>query len=78
MIRPKSQNLNIRHHDGILSIGNFMLMKNDEKSICTFSAARIKQKKIAPYFRGNTHFAIFFFFLQVKPRLFIFQMWKVK
>jgi hypothetical protein len=48
--RQKSRNSNICQ-DGILSIGNFMLMINNHFK---------KPKKCAPYFRGNMKFPIYF------------------
>jgi hypothetical protein len=57
-IRPKSQNSNIRH-DGILSIGNFMLMINNQFARFQLPGNLLKPKKCAPYFRGNTQFPIY-------------------
>jgi hypothetical protein len=58
IIRPKSQNSNIRH-DGILSIGNFMLMINNHLHDFSCPITCQKPKKCAPYFRGNTQFPIY-------------------
>jgi hypothetical protein len=55
----KVQNSNIRH-DGILSIGNFMLMINNHFAQFQLPGSLLKTKKCASYFRGNTQFPIFF------------------
>jgi hypothetical protein len=61
IIRPKSRNSNIRH-DGILLIGNFMLMINNHFARFQLPGNLSKtKKKCAPYFRGNTQFPIYFF-----------------
>jgi hypothetical protein len=51
IIRPKSQNSNIRH-DGILSIGNFMLMINNHFTLFQLSklVTSQKQKKMCSLF----------------------------
>jgi hypothetical protein len=54
IIRPKSQNSNIRHN-GILSLGNFSMM-------IKIHFARPTTKKCAPYFRGNTELPLYFLF----------------
>jgi hypothetical protein len=59
IIRPKSQNSNIKH-DGILSIGNFMQMINNHFARFQPPGNLLKTKKCAPYFRGNTQFPIYF------------------
>jgi hypothetical protein len=58
IIWPKSRNSNIRH-DGILSIGNFMLMINNHFTRFQLPGNLLKTKKCAPYFRGNTQFPIY-------------------
>jgi hypothetical protein len=60
IIRPQSQNSNIRH-DCILSIGNFILMINNNSAFVQLPGNLSKTKKIAPYFRGNTGFPIYLF-----------------
>jgi hypothetical protein len=60
IIRPKSQNFKIGH-DGILSIGNFILMIKNHILLFQLSGNRPTTKKCAPYFRGNTEFPIYFF-----------------
>jgi hypothetical protein len=57
IMRPKSQNSNIRH-DGILSVGNFMLMINNHFTLFQLPGILLKTKKCASYFRGNTQFPI--------------------
>jgi hypothetical protein len=56
MIRPKSQNFKIGH-DGILSIGNLILMIKNH--ILLFQLPGTTTKKCAPYFRGNMEFPIY-------------------
>jgi hypothetical protein len=60
MIRPKSQNFKIGH-DGILSIGNFILMIKNHILLFQLPGNWPTTKKCAPYFRGNTEFPIYFF-----------------
>jgi hypothetical protein len=55
IIRPKSLNFKIGH-DGILSIGNFMLII----LLLQLPGNWTTTKKCAPYFRGNTEFPIYF------------------
>jgi hypothetical protein len=62
IIRPNSQNSNIRH-DGILSIGNFMLMINNHFARFQLPGKFLKTKKCAPYFRGNMEFPIYLFYI---------------
>jgi hypothetical protein len=59
MIRPKSQNFKIGH-DGILSIGNFILMIKNNILLFQLPGNLPTTKKCAPYFRGNTEFPIYF------------------
>jgi hypothetical protein len=59
-IRPKSQNFKIGR-DGILSIGNFMLMiKKSYILLLQLPGNWPIIKKCAPYFRGNMEFPIYF------------------
>jgi hypothetical protein len=59
MIRPKFQNFKIGH-DGILSIGNFILMIKNNILLFQLPGNLPTTKKCAPYFRGNTEFPIYF------------------
>jgi hypothetical protein len=54
----KVPNSNIRH-DGILSIGNFMLMINNHFTLFQLPGNLLKTKKCALYFRGNMEFPIY-------------------
>jgi hypothetical protein len=65
-IRSKSQNSNTRH-EGILSIGNFMLMLNNH--FAWFQLPGYLLKKCAPYFRGNTQFPIYISFKTFTARV---------
>jgi hypothetical protein len=58
MIRPKSQNFKIGH-DGILSIGNFILMIKNNILLFQLPGNLQTTKKCAPYLRGNTEFPIY-------------------
>jgi hypothetical protein len=58
MIRPKSQNFKIGH-DGILSIGTFILMIKNHILLFQLPGNWPTTKKCAPYFRGNTEFPIY-------------------
>jgi hypothetical protein len=58
MIRPKSQYFKIGH-DGILSIGNFILMIKINILLFQLPGNWPTTKKCAPYFRGNTQFPIY-------------------
>jgi hypothetical protein len=58
IIRPKSQNFKIGH-DGILSIGNFILMIKNHILVLQLPGNLPTTKKCAPYFRGNTEFPIY-------------------
>jgi hypothetical protein len=58
MIRPKSQNFKTGH-DGILSIGNFILMIKNNILLFQLPGNWPTTKKCAPYFRGNTEFPIY-------------------
>jgi hypothetical protein len=49
IIQPKSQNSNIRH-DGILSIGNFMLMINNHFARFQLPGNLLKTKKMCSLF----------------------------
>jgi hypothetical protein len=62
IIRPKSQNSNIRH-DGILSIGNFMLMINNHFARFQLPGKLLKTKKMCSLF--SWQHAIFFLFLSI-------------
>jgi hypothetical protein len=72
MIRPKSQNFKIGH-DGILSIGNFILMIKNHILLFRLPGNCPTTKKCAPYFRGNMEFPIYFnselVFLFLDPKL---------
>jgi hypothetical protein len=46
-------------YDGILSIGNLMLIINNNFALLSCPVTCEKPKKIAPYFRGNTEFPIY-------------------
>jgi hypothetical protein len=63
MIRPKSQTFNIGH-DGIPSMGNFMLVSKNKIALQIFDLScpvnMSTTKKCAPYFRGNMEFPIYF------------------
>jgi hypothetical protein len=61
MIRLKSQNYEIGH-DGILSIGNFILVIKNHILLFQLPGNWPTTKKCAPYFRGNTEFPINFLF----------------
>jgi hypothetical protein len=54
-IRPKSQNSNTRQN-GILSIGNFMLMINFHFARFQLPGNLLKTKKCVPFFCSNTQF----------------------
>jgi hypothetical protein len=58
MIRPKSQNYKIGH-DGILSIGIFILMIKNHILLFQLPGNWPTTKKCAPYFRGNMEFPIY-------------------
>jgi hypothetical protein len=58
VIRPKSQNSNLRH-DGILSIGNFMLMINKHFSL--FQLPVKTKKNVLPIFVAIRNFLFIFF-----------------
>jgi hypothetical protein len=60
IIRPKSQNFKIGH-DGILSIGNFILMIKNHILLFQLPGNWPTTKNCAPYFRGNTEFPIYCF-----------------
>jgi hypothetical protein len=68
MIWPRSQNFKIGH-DGILSIGNFILMLKNHILIFQLPGNWPTTKKCAPFFRGNTEFSIYFW-----PRTFFPQI----
>jgi hypothetical protein len=60
MIRPKSQNYKIGH-DGILSIGNFILVIKNNILLFQLPGNWPTTKKCASYFRGNMEFSYLFF-----------------
>jgi hypothetical protein len=60
MIRPKSQNFKIGH-DGILSIGNFILMIKNHILIFNCPVTDQQPKNVLPIC-GNTEFPIYLFF----------------
>jgi hypothetical protein len=58
MIRPKSHNYKIGN-DGILSIGNFILVIKNRILLFQLPGNWPTTKKCAPYFRGNMEFPIY-------------------
>jgi hypothetical protein len=71
----KVPNSNIRH-DGILSIGNFMLIINNHFTLFQLPGNLLKTKKCAPYFRGNMEFPIYFYY-HYKP-FYVFDRFKLR
>jgi hypothetical protein len=59
IIRPKSLKFKIGH-DGILPIGNFILMIKNHILLFQLPGNCPTTKKCAPYFRGNTEFPIYY------------------
>jgi hypothetical protein len=59
IIRPKSQNIK-KGHDGILSIGNIILIIKNQILLFQLPGNWPTTKKCAPYFRGDTEFPIYF------------------
>jgi hypothetical protein len=62
IIRPKSRNSNVRH-DGILSIGNFMLMMNNHFARFQLPGKLLKTKKMCSLFPWQ-HGISYLFFLE--------------
>jgi hypothetical protein len=64
MIRLKSQNYKIGH-DGILSIGDFILIIKNNILLFQLPGNWPTTKKCAPYFRGNMEFPIYLILVEI-------------
>jgi hypothetical protein len=72
IIRPKSRNSNIRH-DGILSIGNFMLMINNRFTRFQLPGNLLKTRKMCFLFSWQHAISyLFFFFFVIKTSIWFF------
>jgi hypothetical protein len=75
IIRPKSQNSNIRH-DGILSFGNSMLMINNHFARFQLSGNLLITKKMCSLFSWQHAISYLFFLIIISFDAFFRKFWK--